>query len=256
MLAALGAALALLLAGGAWIAIRTIADHDTPAAVPGPPAGSPTTTSAPSPDTTATESASASASPGPRASSKPTGPFMTSLKISNVSCVTNTPGGPWEGLVDVTWQAERADNVQLYGPDATNPLGGFDGASGEATFGFPCQPNGSFLLRAVPQLQSTAGSRKDVKGRWPDSARITDLTAVKRTCSGTTPNLDLHWSSRGADEVRLFLNGTQQFTGYPTGPNTGAVVYANCAAGQQYFIRAVAYKDGQPGASRDINITW
>ncbi|WP_213455528.1 serine/threonine-protein kinase [Rhizomonospora bruguierae] len=265
LVAAIVVGLVALLGAGGYAAVTLVGGRDN-TAVPqvtstdgtGPePSDAPGAGAEPTPGASSTAPTGAGPAPDSPAP-KPTGPAMTSIVVKNITCVTNSPGGPWEGQFDVSWKAVRADNVQLYAPTSSAPLGGFDGASGEATFSFPCTPNGTFLFRAVPQMRSTPGPYKDYKGRWPDSTRVTSFTVKKLTCDGSAPNIELRWSSRGADEVRVLYNGDPagSLVGLSGAANGSGVAYGDCNPGTSFFLRAVAYKNGVPGGSRDVTVKW
>ncbi|MFD2763488.1 serine/threonine-protein kinase [Micromonospora eburnea] len=271
LVAAIIGVLVALLGTGGYAAMTLAGERDdkttsrvTPPATPSgatepAPGASPDGGTGPAPGASSAAPNAPASAPQPGSTSpKPAGPAMTSIVVKNITCATSSPGGPWEGQFDVSWKATRADNVQLYGPTSSAFLGGFEGASGEATFAFPCTPNGSFLLRAVPRSQSAPGPYKDYKGRWPDSARVTNFTVSKLTCDGSAPNLELRWSSRGADEVHVFYNGDMaaSLVGLSGAANGSGVAYGDCTAGSSYFLRAVAYKNGVPGGSRDVHVKW
>ncbi|WP_117212939.1 serine/threonine-protein kinase [Allorhizocola rhizosphaerae] len=247
----------LLVSGGTYAAVQYLGDDrgGSGAAVPDvseePKQSGGTDTAGPVPSPTTTPSPTRS--PGP--SVEPTGPAVASLNVSHVQCQNRSHNG-WLGEVTVKWRLARADNVQLLGPDAHSSLGGFHGDSGEETFEMPCVPGQSFLVRAVPQKQSSAGTRKDYNGKWPDGARLVTFSVHKYVCTGSSGQLEVEWTTDNADEVRLFLNGTQQFTGIPNGPSETVHVQVNCSNGQEYFIRGVAYKGGKAGGSRQVNIRW
>ncbi|MEU8262182.1 serine/threonine-protein kinase [Micromonospora sp. NPDC048999] len=270
LVAALVVVLVALLGTGGYAAMTLASRHGdrgtpqgTPEATPNggtesaPPDDTPGGSGEPTPD--GSSAAPSSAAPQSQAPApKPTGPAMTSIVVKNITCMTNPQIGSWEGQFDVSWKAVRADNVQLSGPTASAFLGGFDGASGEATFSFPCTPNGTFLFRAVPQSGQTAGPYKDYKGRWPDATRVTNFTVSKLRCDGSAANLELRWSSRGADEVRVFYNGdmASSLVGLSGAANGSGTAYWDCAPGTSFFLRAVAYKNGVPGGSRDVTVKW
>ncbi|MEU3454574.1 protein kinase [Micromonospora sp. NPDC006766] len=267
LIAVLVVALAALLGTGGYAAMtlagkpddkgtpQVTASGDTAPAPSDAPSGSSEPTPGASSAAPTTGSAPQSQAPAPV--TKPTGPAMTSIVLKNITCALN-PDGSWEGQFDVSWKAVRADNVQLYGPTASAFLGGFDGASGEATFAFPCTSNGTFLLHAVPQLGQTSGPHKDYQGRWPDSARVTAFTVKKLECDGSAANLELRWSSRGADEVRVYYNGdlATSLVGLSGAANGSGTAYWTCTPGTSFFLRAVAYKNGVPGGSRDATVKW
>lgn len=257
LLAAAAVVAVLLISGGSYAAVQLLGQSQESGS--GGDSGSEgdggESTDTPEPDATA----EVTESPAEQTTSAPpeehTGPVMTSISVSHVQCQDRTHNG-WLGQVHVKWRAERADNVQLYGPDSHSALGGFDGDSGEDSFEFPCEPGGSFLIRAVPQMQSKAGQRKDYNGKWPNGARLVTFSVHKYACEGSSGQLEVEWTTDGADEVRLFLNGTQQFTDVSNEPNGHTIVHANCSNGQHYFIRGVAYNNGKAGGSRNVDVSW
>ncbi|MEV8517463.1 protein kinase [Dactylosporangium sp. NPDC051484] len=222
-----------------------------------PPAAAPSTGPSPASSdgpASASPSSAASQSSSPSSTPKPTGPMMTSIVVKNITCLVNSEGGPWEGQFDVSWAAVQADHVQLYGPTAKDSLGGFDGAKGDATFAFPCTPNGTFLLRAVPQSQSTAGQLKDYQGKWPDGTDVTSFTVSNAQCVGGEANVDLTWKTRNATAVSVFVDGVRKINLNASG--TYGPFKIDCTPGAATVLRVVAYNGPAYGGSRDKTLKW
>ncbi|GAA2366975.1 hypothetical protein Cme02nite_29380 [Catellatospora methionotrophica] len=236
---------AALLLGGSACASKKAADDPTfetklePSATLSAPASTPP---------------SATASARPATSTAPaTGPAITRLSVTGIRCDEFTDAGGWIGYVDVTWALTRGDNVQLYGPKSNDFLGGYDAASTSATFQMVCEPNTSFLIRAVPQKGSTAGSRRTYTGKWPNSPRTTKLTVTRGSCVIGLGDFTVNWTTQGADGVRIEVNGNS----FPAGAS-GSKTLTNqtCGAGKAYPVRVVAYRGTSAGGYRETTLTW
>jgi hypothetical protein len=244
---ALAAATALTLALGAC-------SNDAPAAK-GPQVQ---TTLGPSatpsePPASASSQPVASTQPSTKAPPPPTEPAVTNLTVTNIRCGEFTEAGGWIGYVDVKWGITRGDNVQLYGPKSADFLGGYDVASTSATFQLTCEPNTSFLIRAIPQKGSAPGTRRDYNGKWPNSPRTTALTVTRGSCVIGLGDITVTWTSQGASGVRVLVNGAS----FPdTANGTKKLTNQTCGVGQNYPIRVTAYQGEAAGGFLEKPVIW
>ena len=199
----------------------------------------------------ATPSATITEAGGPAPQSAgppPTGPAFVSLRVT-ATCY------PPSGTLTVEWAMVRADNVQLFAPDGRNPYGGHDGATGSTELDVSCTPGQQYVVRAVAQNQSQAGETREVRGTWPDSPpAMTGLSAGDVACSLGVGELVLTWNSIGADEVRLFADGTPLAETATSGNRY--VTVPSCTSGGSTTIRAVPRRGGVDGQPREIVVTW
>ena len=221
------------------------ADPSTPAADATELSEAPTESAATTPSPTVTEAAApATQSAGP----PPTGPAFVSLRVT----ATCYPPG---GVLTVEWAMVRADNVQIYAPDGTNSYGGYDGATGSAELDVTCTPGQPYVVRAVAQNQSQAGESREVRGTWQASPPImTGLSASNIVCVQGSGELDLTWSSLGADKVSLSSSSTQAVDVGSAGYNYRYVI--PCSSGGTTTIRAVPIRGNVQGQAREIVVTW
>ncbi|WP_155370199.1 hypothetical protein [Catellatospora vulcania] len=185
--------------------------------------------------------------------STPTGPTITNLAVTGIRCDEFTDAGGWIGYVDVKWSIARGDNVQLYGPKSTDFLGGYDAGGTSATFQLVCEPNTSFVIRAVPQKGSASGTRRDYHGRWPDSPRTTALTVTRGSCVVGLGDITVTWTSKGAGGVRILVNGA---TFPDTANGTRKLTNQTCGVGKSYPIRVTPYRGEVAGRYLEKPVTW
>ena len=91
----------------------------------------------------------------------PAEPEITSIALGEETCDGSS------GTVVVFWEADHADNVQFYNASTEDFLGGYHGASGQETLSGACEPGADFTVKAVPQLESSAGPAKEISSTWP-----------------------------------------------------------------------------------------
>lgn len=193
----------------------------------------------------------------------PPGPEVTSLEVSGAECNLPQFAGGWRGVVTISWEAVRADNVQLFLPTTGAHAGGYDEVRGSDTFDVECEPGGEFQVRVVAQQGARQGGHRDATGTWPGGTPvITSFQISNIECPATAPgqasvgHFTVDWTSEGADEVWIYWHGESAFTGYFQGPNGGDRIAATCRLGQSFMLRAEARRDGEPGGTRDQTATW